>query len=245
MSPAPPGVRVVLLDIEGTTTPIAFVHDRLFTFARAHLDRYLSEHWATPAVRDAISRLTSERAADREAADLPPWHDTTPAELRASLGAYARWLMDRDRKSPGLKLLQGVIWDEGYQAGELHGEVFDDVPRALERWRRDSLEIAIYSSGSELAQRLLFSSTQHGDLTALISGFFDTAVGAKTAADSYRRIGRILKRQPSEMIFVSDLTAELTAAGDAGCETRLCVRPGNPQQPGADRFDQIRSLDDI
>lgn len=245
MSPAPPGVRVVLLDIEGTTTPVAFVHDRLFPFARARLDRYLAEHWTTPVVRDVVRRLTSEHAADRAATDVPPWSGSTPVESRASVAAYARWLMDHDRKSPGLKLLQGVIWNEGYQAGELRGEVFDDVPNALGRWRRDGLDIAIYSSGSELAQRLLFSSTSYGDLTALISAYFDTAVGAKTAADSYRHIARMLKCQPPELIFVSDVTAELDAARDAGCATRLCVRPGNPRQPGAERFEQIRSLDDL
>jgi enolase-phosphatase E1 len=244
VSPAPPGVRVVLLDIEGTTTPIAFVHEQLFPFARARLGRYLSDHWTTPVVRDVVRRLAEERAADRDAADLPPWRDDTSG-LRESATAYALWLMDRDRKSPGLKLLQGVIWDEGYRAGELHGEVFDDVPRALERWRRAGKTVAIYSSGSELAQRLLFSSTRHGDLTPRIAGFFDTGVGGKTQVGSYRRIAAILGQPAAEILFVSDVAAELVAARDAGCDTRLCVRPGNPAQPDPDRFAKIQSLDEL
>jgi enolase-phosphatase E1 len=245
VSPAPPGVRVVLLDIEGTTTPIAFVHQQLFPFARARLERYLSEHWTAPVVRDVVRRLAGERAADGGAADLAPWRDDTSGALRESATGYALWLMDRDRKSPGLKLLQGVIWDEGYRAGELHGEVFDDVPRALERWRREGLDAAIYSSGSELAQRLLFSSTRHGDLTPFIAGFFDTGVGPKTEAASYRRIAEILRRPAAGILFVSDVAAELAAARDAGYDTKLCLRPGNPAQPDPDRFAKIQSLDEI
>lgn len=236
-------MRVVLLDIEGTTTPIAFVHERLFSHARSHLDSYLRAKWMTPEVQHIVAHLKAEHAGDRDAGDLPVWRDLTPDQSRESAAAYVRWLMDRDRKSPALKALQGLIWQHAYAAGELKGEVFDDVPRALARWGDQGLRVAIYSSGSELAQRLLFGSTIHGDLTPRISRFFDTAVGAKTDPVSYTRIATVLECDPGEMLFVSDVTAELAAAEAAGCVAMLCIRSGNAPQPNADRFAQLGSFD--
>lgn len=244
MTAAPEGVRVILLDIEGTTTPIAFVHDRLYSYARARLHQYVDAHFREAAVQDVLRRLSSERNEDRDLA-APAWRDTSPDALRESAIAYAHFLMDRDRKSPGLKLLQGVIWEEGYQAGELRGEVFSDVAPAIARWRARGLRVAIYSSGSELAQRRLFESTAAGDLTPSISGFFDTSVGAKMNAESYRNIAASLGVSTSAVLFISDVTAELSAAREAGCATRLCVRPGNLTQPDAPLFEAVRSFDDL
>jgi enolase-phosphatase E1 len=240
----PEGVRVILLDIEGTTTPIAFVHTRLFSYARERLGRYLDAHFLDATVQDAVRRLASERAEEREPA-APVWRDTSPDALRASVTAYALWLMDRDRKSPGLKLLQGVIWEEGYDAGELRGEVFGDVVPSIARWRARGIKVAIYSSGSELAQRRLFESTASGDLTSSISGFFDTRVGPKVQPDSYRHIAAALNVPAGSVLFVSDVTAELAAAREAGCATRLCVRPGNAPQPDASEFVTIKSFDEL
>jgi enolase-phosphatase E1 len=158
--------------------------------------------------------------------------------------AYVEYLMDRDRKSPGLKLLQGLIWKEGYQRGELKGEVFPDVPPALRRWRAGGAAVAIYSSASELGQRLLFANTAYGDLTPLLSGFFDTSVGAKREETSYRHIATELRLPPSQILFVSDVTAELDAAHAAGCDVRLCVRPGNHAQP-AHGYRVIRDFDQL
>jgi len=241
---SPERVRVILLDIEGTTTPIAFVHVRLFSYAREHLSRFLDVHFANATVQDALRRLAAERDAEADAG-APAWGGASPTEVRASALSYAHWLMDRDRKSPGLKLLQGLVWEEGYQAGELHGEVFDDVPRSIARWRDRGLDVAIYSSGSELAQRGLFASTPDGDLTPLIARFFDTAVGPKGQPDSYRHIAAALGVPAAAVLFVSDVTAELAAARGAGCDTRLCVRPGNPPQPDAADFAQIESFDEL
>ena len=189
------GIRVVLLDIEGTTTPISFVHDVLFPYARARIG--------------------------------PEWHAA----------------MDRDEKSSELKRLQGLIWEQGYRAGELHGEVFADVAPAIRRWRAAGLRVAIYSSGSELAQRLLFGSTPDGDLTPLIDGFFDTSVGPKKVPASYAEIARRLGCAPREILFVSDVTAELAAAREAGCQVVLSVRPGNA---AADEpFEAVTSFDHL
>jgi enolase-phosphatase E1 len=240
------GIRAVLLDIEGTTTPMAFVHEVLFPFACAHLGDFLEAHRDSREVQDVVGRLASEHAADRASAEAPPeWRTGSLHETMVSVREYARWLMDRDRKSPGLKLLQGLIWEMGYQAGELRGQVFDDVPGALMRWRTAGMVVAIYSSGSELAQRRLFESTPEGDLTPFIVAFFDTAVGAKIEGASYTRIAGRLHLPSGQILFVSDSTAELRAAREAGMRAVLSLRSGNRFQPDADRFEQVRSLDEI
>jgi enolase-phosphatase E1 len=231
----PGAVRVVLLDIEGTTTPIAFVHERLFAYVRSHLPKYVAGHWNDQPVQGAIRQLNDEGAAEGGSAITDP--DT--------LLRVVRKLMDQDRKSPGLKTLQGLIWEDGYQAGELHGEVWDDVPVAMRRWRSEGREIAIYSSGSELAQRRLFESTAAGDLTPLITAFFDTRVGAKVQADSYAKIAQALGQPASSILFVSDVTAELQAARAAGLNVVLSVRPGNAPQADAHLFPAVSTLTGI
>ena len=138
--------------------------------------------------------------------------------------------MDQDRKSTPLKTLQGKIWEDGYRKGILRSQIFEDVPQALRRWHEQGKEIHIYSSGSVLAQKLLFAYSEAGDLTALIDGYFDTNIGAKTNADSYRRITTALEREPAEIMFLSDRITELDAAADAGLAAVLCVRPGNDPQ---------------
>ena len=152
--------------------------------------------------------------------------------------------MERDRKSTELKSLQGKIWEEGYRVGDLRGEVYPDVPPALERWRRQGIDIAIFSSGSVQAQRSLFTSTAAGDLTRFIRAYFDTTTGPKTAPDSYARIAAALERSPSEVLFLSDVGAELDAARTAGMRTALCVRtPGSAAPTGTHpvihAFDQL------
>jgi enolase-phosphatase E1 len=173
------GIRAILLDIEGTTTPIEFVQQVLFPYARLRLHDYLQQHADDPGVRADLALLRAEHAAESpRAPDLPPW----------SPEAYVYWLMDRDRKSTGLKALQGRIWEAGYRAGELQGkgEVYPDVRPALARWHDAGTTIAIFSSGSVQAQRNLFANTTAGDLTPFLSGYFDTTTGPKRAAASYR-----------------------------------------------------------
>ena len=220
-------VDAVLLDIEGTTTPIAFVHDVLFPFARASLREYLADPTNAAAVESIESALKAEHQ----------WRESVPASVE--------WLMDRDVKSTALKDLQGRIWERGYRAGALHGDVFPDVGPAIRRWRQHGLDVAIYSSGSALAQRLLFASTPDGDLTPLLAGFFDTAVGPKTSPESYERIAGLMGHPPGRVLFVSDVTKELAAARQAGLQVRLSIRPGNAAQPDASSFDTIRSFDEI
>lgn len=239
------GIRLILLDIEGTTTPMAFVHARLFPYARARLRTWLAAHAGTDDRRDVMELLHAEHVADlAHDASAPAWPDDAHDEIVPAV-AYLEWLMDRDRKSPALKRLQGLIWEDGYRAGDLRGEVYADVPEAMRRWRAAGVDLAIYSSGSELAQRRLFASTAHGDLTPLISGFFDTAVGPKISPASYQRIVSALGHAPGETLFISDVTRELRAAAEAGCQVVLSIRPGNADQPHSEAFAHVSSFDAI
>jgi enolase-phosphatase E1 len=153
--------------------------------------------------------------------------------------------MDRDRKSPVLKRIQGEIWKGGYESGALRSDMYSDVLPALERWKKAGVRVAIYSSGSVLAQRLLFAHTSAGDLTPWLSAYFDTGAGLKTSAESYRRIAASLGVAPDRLLFVSDVEAELAAAREAGCRAVLCVREGNKPQPIVDPAAVVKSFDTL
>lgn len=224
-------MRAFLLDVEGTTTPIAFVYDVLFPYARRELPRYLRGHADAAEVRDALRRLREEHEHDRAGNPAPPPWSTEDA-IDGAL-AYLEWLMDADRKSTGLKALQGLVWQEGFREGDLQGQVYPDVPPALARWRRQGRSAFIYSSGSVLAQRLIFSRTDAGDLTPLLGGYFDTTTGPKKEAASYRRIAAEIGIAPGELLFVSDSADEVRAALAAGLRAALCARAGVPDFTGA------------
>jgi enolase-phosphatase E1 len=226
-------MRAILLDIEGTTTPISFVHEILFPYSRDHLQAFLASQKSE--VSADLEMLEKEHAADRSAGTNPP----------SLIEPYLHWLIEQDRKSPALKSLQGKIWEQGYKDGSLHAPVFTDVPRAMRRWRDAGMSVNIFSSGSVLAQKLLFKHTNAGDLSQLIDAYFDTSTGPKTDANSYLRIAAKLDCRPVDIQFVSDIVAELDAANTAGMQTALCVRPGNRTQPNPERYQLIESLDAI
>lgn len=237
---APAAIKAILLDIEGTTTPISFVYDVLFPYARHHLANHIERHASSPEYAQIFNTLRNEHANDVEAAAA----GLSSATGTTAIAAYCAWLMNRDRKSTALKDLQGRIWEEGYSRGELVGEVFGDVPPALERWHSRHLSIGIFSSGSVLAQRLLFRHASAGDLSSFLSSYFDTTTGAKSESDSYRKIAASLAMRPDGVLFVSDVVRELEAARTAGMHTRLAVRPGNlPAEP--DGHAVIRTFDDL
>jgi len=227
----PNRIRAILLDIEGTITPIAFVHEVLFPYASSHVENYLASHFGDAETNVDITRLRQEHAIDMEDNLRPPTLiDGSTHDQIESIVSYVHWLIERDRKSTGLKSLQGKIWRQGYTDGTLKAPVFADVAPALVRWRNEGLKICIFSSGSLVAQQLLFAHTELGDLTHLIDWYFDTTTGLKTATDSYRQIASALRRAEEDILFISDLVAELDAASAAGMKTLLCVRPGNPAQ---------------
>jgi enolase-phosphatase E1 len=236
-----PAIDCVLLDVEGTTTPISFVHDTLFPYARARATAFLERSVADTIVEDLAREHERDRARGES---LPPWSDGSPAARRASAAEYVSWLMDRDRKLGPLKTLQGLIWEDGYATGELRGEVYPDVKPAFERWTRDGQRIAIFSSGSVLAQQLLFRHSSAGDLTPFLSGYFDTSTGPKADATSYTKIAHALQVRPAGLLFVSDIVAELDAARGAGYDTRLSARPPDPT-PRASTHEVVQSFDAI
>ena len=213
-------LKTILLDIEGTTTPIDFVHDTLFPFAQQRVGKFVEIHFA--ALHDEINDLVAESAGD--GSYTIPVDPTEPG----SVSSYLEHLIDEDRKSTPLKSIQGKIWKEGYEAGELRARVFDDVPGAFEQWNSEGKTIAIFSSGSVLAQQLLFRYTDHGDLTGFISDYFDTSTGPKADPRSYAEIVTKLGTEARETLFISDVTEELDAARESGLVTAFAARPGNP-----------------
>jgi enolase-phosphatase E1 len=248
-------IRVLLLDIEGTTTPVEFVYQVLFPYARAHAAEYLARNQDSAACREAVALLRQEhegvvRLTASAGATGGKKPDTAYATDAAQVSSaqvleYVFSLMDRDTKSPGLKALQGLIWQDGYKSGELRGQVYPDVGPAFGRWRARGLDLYIYSSGSVLAQQLLFASTEAGDLTRFLKGHFDTAVGPKISPDSYRVIAERIQIPPPKILFVSDVLSELDAARTIGMRTAFCVRGGGDAPPKADPHPVIRSFDEI
>jgi enolase-phosphatase E1 len=240
------GVGVVLLDIEGTTTPIEFVHRTLFGFARAEVRNYLAARTHHAEIAAALDGLREEHAADVAAGlSPPPWGDDSAATRLESVVAYVGWLINRDRKSRWLKELQGRIWEEGYVKGALKGEVYPDVPAALHRWTAAGASVGIFSSGSVLAQKLLFAHSTAGDLTPLLRWHFDTAVGPKADAASYARIAGQVSSPPDRILFVSDVTKEIDAARAAGFQTLLCVRAPADPPVNAETYPMVRTFEEI
>lgn len=230
-------MKAILLDIEGTTTPIDFVHKTLFPYARSRIGNYVALHF--DPLRHEIEQLIDESSHD--ATYTIPVDPTEPG----SVASYLEHLIDVDRKSTPLKTIQGKIWKDGYAAGELTSAVFKDVPLAFERWHASGKVIAIYSSGSVLAQQLLFRYTEFGDLSGFISEYFDTNVGQKRDAESYRNIVERLRLPAAETIFVSDIVEELDAARSAGINTAISVRPGNAEVTNETTHQVVTSLLDL
>ena len=203
----------VVLDIEGTTSATEAVHGGLYAYARPRLRAWIEEHGEDPQVRAAVEQVRAETGAD------------TADDVTAALH---RW-MDEDVKATPLKTLQGQIWSAGFAAGELTSHFFDDVPPALSRWRADGARLAVFSSGSVASQRPWFRHSTAGDLAVQVERYFDTVnAGPKREASSYRRIAEALGAPPEELLFLSDVPAELDAAAADGWRTVGVARSGEP-----------------
>ena len=244
MSEARP--RVYLLDVEGTVAPLTLTSEVLFPYARRQFALFLQKSRGDEGVRADLMLLAEEnqREDGKGNPHLAPVNhpaDVESPRFRLDAMVYLMWLMDRDRKSTALKSLQGKIWKAGFESGELKGTLFDDVPDALKRWSVDA-RVAIYSSGSVDAQRLFFRYSTAGDLTPLISGYFDTRTGPKMESASYAAIAAQTNVAPGELLFFSDSVRELDAAREAGCGTRLVVRPGNPPVEDAHGHSVVESF---
>ncbi|HET8881726.1 MAG TPA: acireductone synthase [Solimonas sp.] len=202
-------IKAIVTDIEGTTSSIDFVHDTLFPYAKRHLRRFLREQAGDDAVQQALDDVEAIVGRDLsidEAADV-----------------LEQWIAE-DRKLTPLKTLQGLIWEIGYRRGELQGHVYADTPDALRRWHAQGCRLYVYSSGSVAAQKLIFGHTAYGDLTPLFSGYFDTHIGGKREAASYRAILGEIGLPGDAVLFLSDIGAELDAARQAGMQTCQLLR---------------------
>ena len=224
--------RGILLDVEGTTSSISFVYDVLFEYAKRHVGEFLARYADDPLVRPLAAGIAGETGTDPQA-----------GPERLALAAID--LMNRDVKSTPLKALQGLIWRGGFESGELVSHVFADVPPALEQWAASGLDVRIYSSGSIEAQRLYFGHTSAGNLLPHLRGHYDTTTGPKREASSYAKIAADMGIEPRQVLFVSDVGAELDAARAAGMATALAVRPGNRAPGGLFDHDPISSFTEI
>jgi enolase-phosphatase E1 len=238
----PGNPRVILLDIEGTTTPPEYVQQVVYPFIRENLRDFLLGHEEDPTIDADIEALRRQHMSELHGdPDLPGWNRDMP--INSSIN-YVAWLMDRESRSPALKALQGRILVEAYVDGRLRGEVYPDVRPALERWARQNRSNCIYSSGSVLEQKLLFANSTAGDLTGLLRAYFDSMVGGKQETESYRRIADELAAPANEVLFISDVREELEAARAAGMDTVLCARAnGDLGSARAERV--VRSLNEI
>ncbi|WP_445371954.1 acireductone synthase [Methylomonas sp. HW2-6] len=222
-------IEAIVTDIEGTTSSLSFVKDVLFPYARQHLPAFVAEHCADPEVKallDDANRLAGGQL-----------------EQAALIEQFIAWI-DADQKITPLKSLQGLIWLDGYQNGDFTGHVYPDAVRNLRAWQQRGLKLYVYSSGSVQAQKLLFGYSDFGDLTPLFSGYFDTRIGGKREAESYRKIADELGLPAARILFLSDIKEELDAARIAGFATRWLVRDqtadAGADHPQAADFDAIR-----
>ncbi len=210
-------IRTIVLDIEGTTSATAYVTDTLFPYSRAHFAEYLEQHRRDPDVQRVV-------AAVRSALGEPG------ADAARVVRQLESWV-DADAKVEPLKAIQGWIWQQGFARGELVAHFYPDVAPALRHWHAEGRELAVYSSGSVVAQRAWFGHSNEGDLNSLIAHNFDIeTAGPKREAGSYRKIAGSLGREPGTLLFLSDLTAELDAAREAGWHTIGVRRPGEPNE---------------
>ena len=225
----------ILTDIEGTTSSISFVKDVLFPYARAKLPAFVREHGQEPEVRRWLDAVAVEIAA-------------SACQDAVIVETLQGWI-DADRKHTALKALQGMVWQAGYRDGDFTAPLYPDVAPALRAWHAAGHPLAVYSSGSVPAQKLLFAHTDAGDLAPLFSGFFDTEMGGKRDAASYRAIATKLARQPGDILFLSDVVEELDAAREAGLRTVLLDRRDDYPQPrtgaAANGHPRVESFADI
>ena len=235
--------RGILLDIEGTTSSVSFVYDQMFPFVRRELVNFLTANWEQAEVAEACDRIAKDTGAE----SLEDWcgESSTADDRRQKVQDEVVRLMDNDVKATGLKALQGLIWKSGFESRELIAHLYDDVVPAMRSWFKLGIDLRIYSSGSIGAQKLFFGHTEYRDLTPLFSEHYDTTIGSKKESGSYVRIVESFGLPAEQILFVSDVPAELDAAHAAGMQTALSIRPGNAEVDSDHGHPEIRSFAEI
>jgi enolase-phosphatase E1 len=233
--------KVILLDIEGTTASVDFVHDVMFPFVTRNLPSFLDATWNEADTRAACERIAQDAGHD----SLTAWEKVAGKEGRTLVEEQIAELMRGDVKATGLKAMQGLVWQAGFDSGELVAPIYEDVLPELKRWKARGIDIRIYSSGSIAAQKLFFGHTQHGDVLSHFSGHYDTTIGGKKDSLSYQKIAADIGVTPAEILFVSDLEGELEAARAAGVQVAAAIRPGNKPLSDSASFPRISSFAEI
>lgn len=222
-------IKAIVTDIEGTTTSISFVADVLFPYARQRIAQFVREN-ADEA--DVAAEIAAVRL-----------HSNEPDASVERVGEILVSWIDQDLKITPLKTLQGIIWRVGYEDGSLKGHLYPEVAARLRAWQASGVQLSVYSSGSEAAQKLLFGYSEAGDLTPLFTHFFDTRIGGKRESASYEHIKQTLGLPGEQILFLSDIVQELDAAAAAGVKTialdRQCIGEGFGAHPVVNSFDQI------
>ncbi len=221
-------IKAIVTDIEGTTSSLSFVKNVLFPYARTQLPGFVRQHQAQPEIKQLIADTCAEAGLS--------------FDTEAAIAQLIQWV-DQDKKITPLKTLQGLIWKTGYDLGDFKGHLYPDAIVNLKKWHSQGIALYVYSSGSVLAQKLLFGYTDDGDLTPLFSGFFDTTTGGKKEPESYRKIASEISFPPSDTLFLSDIKEELDAAKAAGFHTVWLTREQQPdpyaEHPQVSNFDTI------
>lgn len=235
--------RVILLDIEGTTSSVSYVFDIMYPFSQKKMPAYLASNWDSEKVQAACNQL----AVDVGEVGLSVWGEGAESEQQVidRVVAEANKLIVADVKATGLKEIQGLIWAEGYEAGELKSHFYPDVLPAIEAWKDAGFDIRIFSSGSIKAQKVFFKYTEYGDLAKYLSGHYDTTTGPKRESNSYKLIAEDSGVKPSQVAFLSDVIEELDAAREAGMKTVLVRRPGNKPVIDDNDHHSIESFDQL
>lgn len=224
-------IKFVLMDIEGTTSSIDFVHKVLFPYSYEKMDTFIRTHQSEERVQKAL---------DAFKAQLP--NGKSDLSLSDLINQAKQMILDDVKYGP-LKTLQGFIWQQGYTDGDIKGHVYPEVPACLQAWANKGIKLGIYSSGSVLAQKLIFGFSDHGDLTKYLSYFFDTTTGPKKESQSYQKIAKEINCSPENILFLSDSKDELAAAKKAQFNVAFVSREKN--DVNAEAYKKVETFEEI
>ena len=216
-------IKAIVTDIEGTTSSISFVHNVLFPYAKLHIADFVREHLDEKDVSTQLNEVAEISGCQRD-------------DINGLIHQLLDWI-EQDKKITPLKTLQGMIWEQGYKQGDFTGHVYDDVAPCLKEWQRQGIDLYVYSSGSVNAQKLIFGYSECGDLTPFFKGYFDTRIGNKREAASYKNIIAEIGFKPESILFLSDIEQELDAAIEAGMQTYCLIR----EEESNDSFEKTLS----
>lgn len=240
------GVKAVLLDIEGTTTPISFVKDKLISYFRENVKTYLETHFEQEETQNVIKELrelaTKDAAEEKEGAVAIP--EEEQEKIIEAVINYVFWQIDNERKTTPLKKIQGYIWREAYKTGKVQGELYEDVLPAIKSFIAEQKKVYTYSFGTVEAQKLLFKHSTSGDVAQHFEGHFDTEIGDKKEKESYVKIAKQIEFEPDQVLFVTDIADEAKAAAQAGFKTVMMMRD-EVKEDGEKTFVTAKSFSEL